>query len=323
MACFAPTRTGRVQLSEAMAQIGYNNNVRYRDRAFHIQTEDSGPRTGNVITHLFVHGGRILHTMKASYADRATEAGVETIVKAMMKTQHKAMLVALREGKFDVELGEAARGPARPSQMPPASLEPIEQDLSTVHAPTDPPPATQPTAAQRDSATLAQARAPSLAITSEEPIEPPFDVAGPPTLRSDPPDVGFAPPRSRNTIVVHPPSNPEPNAQSNLDADLPPATQFDTLRPIPPSVSFSIPAAVPPPKVPRFLPTDTSYLSLNPEALSERFSRRVNAADLVRKPDETHEEKTVRAALFATSTAPYSLEPTDALDEVILAFLNG
>ena len=300
-----------------MAQIGYNNNVRYRDRAFHIQTEDSGPRTGNVITHLFVDGGRILHTMRVSYAERTGELGVETIVKAMMKAQHKAMLIALREGKFDAELGVTAKGPARPSQMPPASLEPIEADLTELRARTDPPPATQPTG-QRESVTL-ESRAPTTSVVQIEAPVDSFFGSGPATLRSDPPDVGFAPARTRNTIVVHPPSNPEPDLDPNLD--LAPATQFDTLRPVPPSVSFSIPAAVPP--LPRFAPTDTSYRSLNPEALSERFSKRVNAADVARKPpEETREEKTTRAAIFSKPPAQYSLEPAEALDDVILAFLS-
>ena len=49
--------------------LGYNNNVRHKGRVFHIQTEDSGAKYGHVITHLFMDGGRILKSVKSSYAE--------------------------------------------------------------------------------------------------------------------------------------------------------------------------------------------------------------------------------------------------------------
>ena len=38
---------------------GYNHNVRYRNRIYHVQTEDSGVDNPHIYTHLF-HGGVIL-----------------------------------------------------------------------------------------------------------------------------------------------------------------------------------------------------------------------------------------------------------------------
>ena len=49
--------------------LGYNNNIRHKNRVFHIQTEDSGVRHPHVITHLFMDGGRILKSVKTSYAE--------------------------------------------------------------------------------------------------------------------------------------------------------------------------------------------------------------------------------------------------------------
>ena len=49
--------------------LGFNNNVRHKGRVFHIQTEDSGIRHPHIITHLFTDGGRILKTIKTSYAE--------------------------------------------------------------------------------------------------------------------------------------------------------------------------------------------------------------------------------------------------------------
>ena len=42
------------------AQMGFNNNIKFRDTVFHVQTEDSGLDAPHVITHLFADGGRTL-----------------------------------------------------------------------------------------------------------------------------------------------------------------------------------------------------------------------------------------------------------------------
>src|SRR5436853_3548334 len=46
------------------AQVGFNNNVKYKGQVFHIQTEDSGLDKPHVITHLFADGGRIIKSHK-------------------------------------------------------------------------------------------------------------------------------------------------------------------------------------------------------------------------------------------------------------------
>jgi hypothetical protein len=92
--------------------LGYNNNVRHKGKVFHIQTEDSGVKYGHIITHLFMDGGRILKSVKTSYAEYVGNVRVGEIVREMMKQQHKAMFIALRDGKFDPTIeasGEAAQ----------------------------------------------------------------------------------------------------------------------------------------------------------------------------------------------------------------------
>ena len=81
--------------------LGYNNNVRHRGKVFHIQTEDSGVKYGHIITHLFMDGGRILKSVKTGYAEYIGNERMADIVREMMKQQHKAMFIALRDGKFD------------------------------------------------------------------------------------------------------------------------------------------------------------------------------------------------------------------------------
>src|SRR5450755_4028174 len=88
--------------------LGYNNNVRHKNRVFHIQTEDSGVKYGHIITHLFMDGGRILKSVKTSYAEYVDNDRMGEIVREMMKQQHKAMFIALRDGKFDPIIDGAA-----------------------------------------------------------------------------------------------------------------------------------------------------------------------------------------------------------------------
>jgi hypothetical protein len=87
--------------------LGYNNNVRHKNRVFHVQTEDSGVKHPHVITHLFMDGGRILKSVKTSYAEHVGKDKLGDIVRQMMKEQHKAMFRALRDGEFDRVVDDA------------------------------------------------------------------------------------------------------------------------------------------------------------------------------------------------------------------------
>src|SRR5215470_8753419 len=97
--------------------LGYNNNVRHKGRVFHIQTEDSGVNHPHIITHLFMDGGRILKSVKQSYAEHVGTDSMSDIVRVLMKEQHKAMFIALRDGQFDA-LVDGAGGPGAPKASP-------------------------------------------------------------------------------------------------------------------------------------------------------------------------------------------------------------
>jgi hypothetical protein len=79
---------------------GFNTNVRHRGVLFHVQTEDSGRAHPHVITHLY-HGGTILASEKRGYADRVDQPDLPGSVKALMESQHGAMLERLRSGELD------------------------------------------------------------------------------------------------------------------------------------------------------------------------------------------------------------------------------
>jgi hypothetical protein len=83
------------------AQVGFNNNMKFRDQVFHVQTEDSGLDKPHIITHLFADGGRVIKSHKRIYAAEVSRPDVSAFVRALMKAQHMEMVLMLREGKFD------------------------------------------------------------------------------------------------------------------------------------------------------------------------------------------------------------------------------
>jgi hypothetical protein len=91
---------------------GFNTNVRYRERTYHVQTEDGGAESPNIITLLY-EGGAILFSRKRSYAEQAGTPDREAAVRQMMEEQHRATVQALKAGKLDDKLGQA--GTAAPA----------------------------------------------------------------------------------------------------------------------------------------------------------------------------------------------------------------
>lgn len=124
-------------------QLGYNTNVRHKGKLFHLQTEDSGVARPHIISHLFVDGGRILKSVKTSYADSLDEPDLIAFVRRRMQEQHKAMFVALRDGEYD-HLVEPPEGGAPVAVEPGAAtsdtIPPSEPDATPTLAPPVPAP---------------------------------------------------------------------------------------------------------------------------------------------------------------------------------------
>ncbi len=86
------------------AQMGFNNNIKFRDQVFHVQTEDSGLDQPHIVTHLFADGGRVVKSHKRSYAGEVDRADISEYVRGLMKAQHLEMVAILRDGRFDAIL---------------------------------------------------------------------------------------------------------------------------------------------------------------------------------------------------------------------------
>jgi hypothetical protein len=79
---------------------GFNHNIKYKDRIFHIQTEDNGEDNPLIISHIFV-GGNIIATRKTDYSHLLGKENLYIELKEIMERQHKELIKELITGKFD------------------------------------------------------------------------------------------------------------------------------------------------------------------------------------------------------------------------------
>jgi hypothetical protein len=189
--------------------LGFNNNVRHKGRVFHIQTEDSGIRHPHIITHLFADGGRILKTTKTSYAEHVGAATLSDTVRGMMKEQHKAMFIALRDGRLDHLLEDIALANGSKADSAPKADVPASPPIAVIEP-------------------LAAAPAPPAAIAEPEP-EPAAIAVAPVTddiayAATDPP---AALPVDAEPEVIEPPPKAPPSAPSRKTSR--PRLEIDAL----------------------------------------------------------------------------------------------
>jgi hypothetical protein len=193
--------------------VGFNHNVKYGPRVYHVQTEDSGLPHAHYITHLFV-GGNIVASMKTSYAERMSEPNLPAAVRSLMEGQHKHMLKRLVAGEFNemaerlsathydpgvladgsnqasyVNTGPSAPGPATAAARPAARAAP---PAAKPRAPAAPP-AAKP---------LAPAAAPKPAVPAARPAAKPAPLQ---------PVWQAAPPSASPAAAPRTPGQPLPN----------------------------------------------------------------------------------------------------------------
>ncbi len=87
---------------------GFNHNVRYRERIFHIQTEDSGLNKPHVFSHVFIIGA-IVSSSRFIYTDIVEQTGHEVELIRRMQLQHKTIMAGLLRGKFDDTIRKTLR----------------------------------------------------------------------------------------------------------------------------------------------------------------------------------------------------------------------
>ena len=82
---------------------GYNTDVRYKERVFHVQTEDKG-LNNPYIESVVYFGGQVMAAKRATYADLLQQGQEGDAIRSRMENQHRMMIAAIRSGKLDGKL---------------------------------------------------------------------------------------------------------------------------------------------------------------------------------------------------------------------------
>jgi hypothetical protein len=90
-------------------RLGFNTNVPYRGKLYHVQTEDSGIKNPVIVTLLYYQGA-ILASKKLNYSRLLGDPDWQRKLEEMMKLQHKLMIKELVAGKHTEEKPEE-KGP--------------------------------------------------------------------------------------------------------------------------------------------------------------------------------------------------------------------
>jgi hypothetical protein len=141
---------------------GFNTNSRHRGVLFHVQTEDRGLATPQVVSHLF-YGGNILASEKRDYSDRLGCEDVAAEVRKLMEAQHRAMLEALKSGVHDAVILERLG--------PDVFKDGSSTDTTLKPPPPAPEPAVEPALAAPDASERPGARSFGEAVVSGKPLD--------------------------------------------------------------------------------------------------------------------------------------------------------
>lgn len=145
------------------AQMGFNNNIKFRETVFHVQTEDSGLDAPHIITHLFADGGRVIKSHKRGYEEHVRRPDVAEFVRSLMKAQHLEMVMKLRDGSFDrILAGQEVGGIETLTDPPNVDILKLKKkkDIETAETAAPPPVVEPPPVASAAAAAVPRARAP-------------------------------------------------------------------------------------------------------------------------------------------------------------------
>ena len=94
---------------------GFNHNVRFKDRVYHVQTEDNGLKIASVVTQVFL-AGQVLAFEKTSYRDVLdgdwNDNDQVAQIRHRMQEQHKALLKRVTQGAFEARVESLIRSDA-------------------------------------------------------------------------------------------------------------------------------------------------------------------------------------------------------------------
>jgi len=87
---------------------GFNTDVRFDGRVYHVQTEDRGQ--GNPVLESLVYiGGTVVASKRTPYADQLTNGATEDIIASQLKRQHQVIIAAIKAGRVEDLIRHSAK----------------------------------------------------------------------------------------------------------------------------------------------------------------------------------------------------------------------
>lgn len=79
--------------------IGYNVDITYDSKVYHVQTEDLGRNNPHILTLLY-QAGAIVFSKKTDYSKLLGPNPTDAQIQELMRRQHQQIVDALKAGKF-------------------------------------------------------------------------------------------------------------------------------------------------------------------------------------------------------------------------------
>lgn len=88
---------------------GYNTDVKHGETVLHVQTEDKGVDNPSIESVIYLRG-RVLAAKRTAYQNLLDDGRGEREIAALMEHQHRTIVAAIKSGRFDGRIEQAANG---------------------------------------------------------------------------------------------------------------------------------------------------------------------------------------------------------------------
>lgn len=121
---------------------GFNTDVPYEGRVYHVQTEDRG-QDNPVLESLVYIGGTIIAKKSTPYMEQLGQGATEVMIASLLKRQHQVIIAAIKAGRIDdlikyssreqtSEKGQGQKSPDAPPAAGPVPPEPAAPEKRAV-----------------------------------------------------------------------------------------------------------------------------------------------------------------------------------------------
>ena len=88
---------------------GYNTDVKHGETVLHVQTEDKGVDNPSIESVIYLRG-RVLAAKRTAYQNLLDDGRGDREIAALMEHQHRTIVAAIKSGRFDGRIEQAASG---------------------------------------------------------------------------------------------------------------------------------------------------------------------------------------------------------------------